>query len=304
MPAAPYDEHPVTFPAQTIEEVKEILRDAGVLDKLDDTHTPINRFLTADSGHVGKASKRLINTIKWRETSLPEPMVCQHCAKDYKSHYMHPVGFDKQGRPVIYSVFSMANNAKTADNVQHMIHCFEHTIALMGPKVSQWVWISDFTGFGMRNMSPQVALAANNLFSACYPERLALFMILGAPGIFDALYRTITPALDPHTASKVVFCKKDPATMREKFSQHFDNEHIDWLLTEIAQNADKGLRSKKVYAGTSVNGSGPFNKANESPWSSPAALVDGHNVYGTKPFIEALNAKPLEWQRGFLHYSP
>eukprot|EP00976_Prorocentrum_cordatum_P029362 597545-Prorocentrum_minimum.AAC.5 len=346
----------VTHEAEKIEEVKKILLNAGLLDKVDETHTPIERFLTADHGNVGrfsrpiffcrsesrlapsephpcvpavrllcgtlfrtlrqsaslpcvgmvtsKASKRLIQTIKWRETSLPNPLICKHCAKDHKSHYLHPVGFDKQGRPVIYSVFSLANDRKSPNNVEHMIHCFENTISLMGPKVTQWVWISDFTGFGVRNMNPQIALAANHLFSACYPERLGLFVILGAPGIFDTLYKTITPVLDPHTANKVSFCKRDPENMRKCFSEHFDEELTSWMLTEIAQNADKNLRSKKVYAGTSINGAGRFDEADQSPMFSPAALVDGHNPYGTQSFVEAIKVKPLEWQRAFLHYAP
>ena len=43
----------VTHPVEKIKEVKEILSDAGLLDKIDDIHTPIERFLTADGGNVG-----------------------------------------------------------------------------------------------------------------------------------------------------------------------------------------------------------------------------------------------------------
>ena len=81
----------------------------------------LTRTYTLPHIPTAKASKRLMNTITWRETSLPNPMICSHCAKDYKSHFMHPVGHDKLGRPVIYSVFSLANNTKTQDNVQHMV---------------------------------------------------------------------------------------------------------------------------------------------------------------------------------------
>eukprot|EP00959_Pyramimonas_sp_CCMP1952_P162924 3406114-Pyramimonas_sp.AAC.1 len=42
----------VTHEAEKIEEVKKILLNAGLLDKVDETHTPIERFLTADHGNV------------------------------------------------------------------------------------------------------------------------------------------------------------------------------------------------------------------------------------------------------------
>mmetsp|Transcript_25162 Transcript_25162/g.51180 ORF Transcript_25162/g.51180 Transcript_25162/m.51180 type:complete len:295 (-) Transcript_25162:120-1004(-) len=290
-----------THPAEKVAEVKKVLQQEGWLEKVDDVM--INRFLTADSGNVGHACKRLVKTLKWRSESLPDPMVCKACAKDYKSHYMHPVGFDKLGRPVIYSVFALASDHTLQPNVEHMIHCFEHAISLMGPDVSKWVWIADFNGFGFKNLNPQIALAANNLFSVYYPERLGLFVIVGAPRMFDALWKMVAPVLDPLTAQKIAFCKKDPESMKKLFSEHFDDELLQWCLTEIAQNTDKTLRGQKKYAGTDVSGWGSFENMDESPALRPESSVEGHNVYGTQSLINAVRSKPLEWQRLFHHYS-
>jgi hypothetical protein len=204
---------------------------------------------------------------------------------------------------VIYSVFALASDYTVAENVDHMIHCFEHAISVMGPDVSKWVWISDFNGFGFRNLNPQIAFAANNLFSIYYPERLGLFVILGAPAMFDALYKMVRPVLDPLTAQKIAFCKSDPGSMKTLFSEHFDDELLQWLLSEIAQNTNKQLRSKKKYAGTSITGWGNFDCPEESPCLRPEAVVEGHNMYGTQSFIDFLRAKPLAWQRAFHHYS-
>jgi hypothetical protein len=50
----------------------------------------------------------------------------------------------------------------------------------MGPRREQqsWVWISDFNGFGLRNLNPAIALHANKLFSTYYAERLGCFMLV------------------------------------------------------------------------------------------------------------------------------
>ena len=48
-----------------------------------------------------------MSTQRWRVETIPSPIICKACAQDCASHYMHPVGLDKLGRPVIYSVFNM-----------------------------------------------------------------------------------------------------------------------------------------------------------------------------------------------------
>lgn len=69
--------------------------------------------------------KRLHTTLAWRASTQPENMVCQACAAKPASHYMHIVGFCKQGRPVVYSCNGMAKNKDCEDNRQHLIQTFE-----------------------------------------------------------------------------------------------------------------------------------------------------------------------------------
>lgn len=45
--------------------------------------------------------------------------------RDPHAHYMHPVGFDRLGRPVIYSCLALAANRSVEDNRLHMIATFE-----------------------------------------------------------------------------------------------------------------------------------------------------------------------------------
>ena len=72
-----------------------------------------------------QAIRRLQETLDWRRDIDVESITCSACLADPRSHYMHPVGFDCLGRPVIYSCLQLAANRSVEDNRRHMIACFE-----------------------------------------------------------------------------------------------------------------------------------------------------------------------------------
>lgn len=47
--------------------------------------------------------------------------------------------------------------------------------------VGQWVWVSDFKGFGLSDCDPRLAKVFLDLSAAHYPERLGLFLVIDAP---------------------------------------------------------------------------------------------------------------------------
>ena len=54
-------------------------------------------------------------------------------------------------------------------------------IQAMPAGVGQWVWVSDFKGFGMSDCDPRLAKVFLDLSAAHYPERLGLFLVIDAP---------------------------------------------------------------------------------------------------------------------------
>lgn len=72
-----------------------------------------------------QAVKRLRETLEWRKSEKVEQIRCLACTADLRSHYMHPVGFDKLGRPVLYSCLQLAANRSVEDNRLHMVATFE-----------------------------------------------------------------------------------------------------------------------------------------------------------------------------------
>lgn len=75
----------------------------------------------------------------------------------------------------------------------------------MPPHVEQWVWLSDFHGFGYRDLSPSIGSAFLDISAKHYPERLGLFIVLGAPRIFGGLWHVLQPLVDPFTRAKIKF---------------------------------------------------------------------------------------------------
>lgn len=51
-----------------------------------------------------QAAQRLRDTLRWRaaEADPPETRACALCLKDASAHYLHPVGFCRRRRPVLY----------------------------------------------------------------------------------------------------------------------------------------------------------------------------------------------------------
>jgi hypothetical protein len=72
-----------------------------------------------------QAVKRLQETLAWRQANNVEGAACAACAARPGSHYMHPVGFDPLGRPVLYSCLQLASCRSVDDNRQHVIATFE-----------------------------------------------------------------------------------------------------------------------------------------------------------------------------------
>ncbi len=85
--------------------------------------------------------KRLNDTLAWKEEQQPDKIVCHRCRDRDDPHYMHVCGFDVEGRPILYSVFNLAENRGIEENRKHMLSTFEqvcvtsffsHTASLCG----------------------------------------------------------------------------------------------------------------------------------------------------------------------------
>jgi hypothetical protein len=211
------------------------------------------RYLRATGNDTRHTVKRIQDTLAWWAHEDPTTMYCSACRHKFPhSHYMHVVGRDLIGRPLIYSCMELATNKDIEDNRRHMINIFESAIALMKPgsNVESWAWILDFHGFSIRDCDPRLARVFLHLAASHYPERLGYFYIIDAPVVFSTLWNAIKSFIDPKTRNKITFLSlKKKEKVEAAFKENFDEETVEWLLEEMAENRKGGEfgQGKKVY---------------------------------------------------------
>lgn len=103
----------------------------------------VRRFIRAETKgkvpapNVELSAKRLEETVAWRMKEKPEDRICRLCTTSPHLHYMHPIGIDKKGRPVVYSCFKMGMDKELDSNTDHMLSTFESLVRLMENQVGE-----------------------------------------------------------------------------------------------------------------------------------------------------------------------
>eukprot|EP00735_Rhodelphis_limneticus_P006238 TRINITY_DN18619_c0_g1::TRINITY_DN18619_c0_g1_i1::g.1072::m.1072 TRINITY_DN18619_c0_g1::TRINITY_DN18619_c0_g1_i1::g.1072 ORF type:complete len:375 (+),score=40.74,sp/Q55CU8/RSC5_DICDI/25.74/5e-19,CRAL_TRIO/PF00650.15/3.5e-27,CRAL_TRIO_N/PF03765.10/6.5e-05,CRAL_TRIO_N/PF03765.10/4.7e+03,CRAL_TRIO_2/PF13716.1/1.6e+03,CRAL_TRIO_2/PF13716.1/0.024,Metal_resist/PF13801.1/0.019,Zip/PF02535.17/9.5 TRINITY_DN18619_c0_g1_i1:66-1127(+) len=253
-----------------ITQLEKRLEDVRHLDKENfvNEHT-LNMFLRARNWDVDAATKMMSNTIKWRAEKDPSNLDCRWCLERPGHHTWRQVGFDKLNRPVVYSCFAQNPTAHYTpeDSTTHLIYAIENAVKTMKqPEVESWVWILDFTGFGLRACNPQLAKATNDVLANHYPERLGMLLAVNPPSVFHYFWKAISRFIDPKTGGKIRFLH---GAKTEDLAEIFDTELTQWLMKEIKEN--KGL---------------PKNKKQLEFWKKPSNASD-HDPRGCESYIKA-----------------
>jgi hypothetical protein len=187
----------------------------------------------------------------------------------------------------------------------------------------QWIWVSDMHGFvsffflhlffflqntkkkaqvfsfsflslttapsqiisqAAQDLDPRIARAFMNLLATHYPERLARFVIVGAPALFSALWSALKRHVCADTAAKIAFVKWDGCgeeagrTAAELSALGLGGKLGRWLGREMRQNRDPGPARRKEY---------PYGRAHLTK-----AVVDGHDLRGTEEHVAMLEGSP------------
>uniref|UniRef100_A0A7S0UYL0 CRAL-TRIO domain-containing protein n=1 Tax=Polytomella parva TaxID=51329 RepID=A0A7S0UYL0_9CHLO len=309
-PLYDFDKTPVIeitdIPAEQIQYVRSNLLPG--FESCDDA--TIKRFIRATGANLPLSVKRLNKTLQWRKENNPENTVCLACVKNPRSHYLHMVGHDTAGRPIIYSCLENPTNNDLEDNKKHMIQTFESAIKHMPPGVEQWIWLCDIYGFSVADASTKIAKAFLDISAEHYPERLYKFVILGAPSIFSVLWKAVAPLVDPKTYKKIrivaydaVPSKKDEkkaakalkkgevpsdfkSQLLDELNSFCDASTRDWILRELAYNRSKKKGDHDVYSYQHLYLSAckghllPINDDGE------------HNIYGCPNLMRLYTEKP------------
>lgn len=141
------------------------------------------------------------------------PFVCKICEKCPTSHSL--LKFDETPeRIVYYTCPSKATNNETSGIVNH----YNGVLSEMNGK--DWIWVLDFTGFGINNfleISNGIALA--KLITEKYSENLQKIIIINQNSFSEAIYGIVKPFLNERVQKLVVFSDKSVQKVEQSNSK-------------------------------------------------------------------------------------
>ncbi|XP_043723034.1 phosphatidylinositol transfer protein 3-like [Telopea speciosissima] len=213
------------------EKINEVRRLLGTLPaklSIFCSDASISRYLRARNWNTKKATKMLKETLKWRSEYKPEEIRWEEVAheaetgKIYRSNYV-----DKYGRNVLVMRPGCQNTKSTKGQIRYLVYCMENAILNLPPEQEQMVWLIDYLGFKMSNISVKVAVETAHVLQAHYPERLGLAILYNPPKFFESFYTVVKAFLEPKTARKVKFVYSDDLNTKKIMEDLFDMDKLE-----------------------------------------------------------------------------
>lgn len=213
-------------------------------------HEACRRYLVAREWNLDKAEDQLVSTLEWRKTEdhpSNEFWQSPKALADPHSLNMRVVGYDREGRPIVYTCFAEARNRWDNEaNINHLTLLMDACDGFIRQRRAkgfnrtassrQTVYVVDFDGFGIRDQDPRLSVQTAKLLQY-YPETMGLAVFIDAPTVFSALYRVVKPLLDARVKSKIVFVSKKEG--EKTLTDCLGEEASYWIVQEMQDNKAK-----------------------------------------------------------------
>lgn len=92
-------------------------------------------------------------------------------------------------RCTILIVISLQNSKSTRGQIKYLVYCMENAISNLPPGQEQMVWLVDFNGFSMSDISVKSTRETANILQEHYPERLSIAILYDPPKIFEPFWK-------------------------------------------------------------------------------------------------------------------
>ncbi|XP_043698273.1 phosphatidylinositol transfer protein 3-like [Telopea speciosissima] len=199
----------------------------------------ISRYLRARNWNIKKATKMLKETLKWRSEYKPEEIRWEEVAHEAETGKIYRLNYvDKHGRSVLVMRPSCQNTKSTKGQIRYLVYCMENAILNLSPEQEQMVWLIDFHGFNLSNISVKVTKETAHVLQEHYPERLGLAILYNPPRIFESFWRVVKPFLEPRTSRKVNFVYSGDLNTKKTMEDLFD---MDKLEVAFGGNSQTGF---------------------------------------------------------------
>lgn len=176
----------------------------------------ICRYLRARGWNVKKAARMMKESIKWRLEYKPEQIRWEEVAHEAETGKLYRSPYtDKHGRTVLVMRPSRQNSKSTRAQIKYLVYCMENAIMNLPENLEEMVWLVDFDGFNLSNISFKSTRETAHVLQEYYPERLGVAILYNPPKFFEPFYMLVKPFLEHKTANKVKFVySSDPITMK------------------------------------------------------------------------------------------
>ncbi|XP_022748325.1 random slug protein 5-like isoform X2 [Durio zibethinus] len=211
-----------------IDDVRKLI--GPIADKLPllCTDASISRYLRARNWSTKKASKMLKETLEWRLQYKPEKIRWEDIAHEAETGKIYRPNYsDKLGRPVLVMRPGFQNTNSTSGQIKYLVYCMENAIMNLNQYQEQMVWLVDFQGFAMANVSVKVTRETAHILQDHYPERLGLGILYNPPKIFESAWTIVKPFLEPKTCKKMKFVYSDDPKSLKIMEEVFDLDKLD-----------------------------------------------------------------------------
>lgn len=238
-----------------INEVRKAIEKHASIDKikqkLGDEYTrflsdeSISRYLRARNWNVKKAEKMLEASLIWRMNYKPHEIRWDHVASEAETGKIYRSSFlDKHGRSVLVMRPRCQNTKSTRAQIKYLVYCMENVIFSLPPEQEQMVWLIDFHGFSMSNISIKSTKETAHILQDHYPERLGLAILYNPPKFFEPFWKCVKPFLEPKTTNKVKFVYADDPNTKNFMDSLF---YIDKLESAFG-GKNEAKFDIKIYA--------------------------------------------------------
>lgn len=223
---------------QMIDEVRETIKKHKSSEKIKE-HRPnefsrycsdasISRYLRARNWNVKKAVKMLEASLVWRTNYKPEEILWEQVASEAETGKIYRPSYkDKNGRVVLVMRPSFQNSTSTRAQVKYLVYCMENAILNLPSDQEQMIWLIDFHGFSLSNISIKSTKETAYILQEQYPERLGLAILYNPPKFFEPFYKIVKPFLEPKTANKVKFVYSDDPNTKTIMDNLFCTDELE-----------------------------------------------------------------------------
>ncbi|CAL0327380.1 unnamed protein product [Lupinus luteus] len=212
-----------------INEVRRLIGPLSDKESVYCSDASISRYLRSRNWNVKKATQMLKLSLKWREEYKPEEIRWEDIADEAATGKMYRSNYnDKLGRTVLVIIPRNQLNTKTTEGqIKYLVYCMENAILNLPPHQEEIVWLVDFQGFRLSNISLKLTRETTHVLQEHYPGRLGLAVLYNAPKIFQSFFTMVKPLLEAKTRDKVKFGYSGDRNTEKMLEDLFDMDNIE-----------------------------------------------------------------------------